>query len=375
MTIGRRITGSISGMLVLLLGATGLGIGVMAWLRSWHDEFLQIGEQTGTLGDPRLQDMLGALSTGATVVIVLMGVFFLLCAGLGVTALVRLGPTVDRRLKSAVSGISDSVSELLTVVSQVAASASQTAGATTESTTTVEEVKQTTLLAQEKAAEASGLAQTVVDTSEAGAASAERNRVHFEQILAEMDEVAGAVDRLNENAQAVGEVIATVNDLAEQSNLLSVNASIEAAKSGEAGKGFSVVAQEVKSLAEQSKRAVARVREVLSETEKANEVVVHAVSQARETVESGRDETINAVERNVARLAIGHDMAEATLQISATGRQQLAGMEQIGQAMASIEQAGKHSVLGTRQVEQEVERLRELASELKNLIERKVAKE
>ena len=65
-------------------------------------------------------------------------------------------------------------------------------------------------------------------------------------------------------------VIATVNDLAEQSNLLSVNASIEAAKAGEAGKGFTVVATEVKSLAEQSKRSVAQVRGVLSEIQKAS---------------------------------------------------------------------------------------------------------
>ena len=72
--------------------------------------------------------------------------------------------------------------------------------------------------------------------------------------------MAASIVRLSEQSQAIGEIIATVTDLAEQSNLLAVNAAIEAAKAGEQGKGFAVVAQEVKSLAEQSKQATAQVR-------------------------------------------------------------------------------------------------------------------
>ena len=184
-----------------------------------------------------------------------------------------------------------------------------------------------------------------------------------------MELVAEAIDRLNDEAQSVGDVIATVNDLAEQSNLLSVNASIEAAKAGDAGKGFTVVAQEVKSLAKQSKQAVAQVRAVLSEIQKASMVVVKAAEQGRETVEAGRNEANGALENIGARVVVATQAAEATSQIAATSRQQLAGMEQISPAILSINDAGRQSALGTREVEREVGQLRELTLSLKGLVD------
>ena len=253
---------------------------------------------------------------------------------------------------------------MLAVASQVASATAQTAAATNETTATVEEVKQTAMLAQEKASEISELSKTVVETSKFSEHSASMNFGHFEQIQSDMDQVAEAIDRLNQEAQSVGEIIATVNDLAEQSNLLSVNASIEAAKAGDAGKGFTVVATEVKSLAEQSKRAVARVRAVLGEIQKASEVVVRAAEQGRETVAMGRNEASQALSNAGKRVVVATKAAEETSQIAATSRQQLAGMEQISNAITSIAEAERQSVLGSRQVAQEVQLLDEVVVRL-----------
>ncbi len=369
MTIGRRIVGSIGGMLFLLLLLAGMGVGTMAWLRSWHAGYVEAAQQAGALTDPALQAMLSSLNGRATVILSLMVVLAVLCAGLGLAALIRLGPTVDRQLRAAVSGLSTSAAELAAVAGEVAAAASQTAAATNETTATVEEVRQTALLAQERAVEASDLARQVVETSKVGELSARSNQSHFEQILADMDDVAEAIVRLDEQVQSVGDVMVTVNDLAEQSNLLAVNASIEAVKSGEAGKGFNVVAQEVKSLARQSKQAVSQVRAVLTEIQKASVVVAHAAGQAREAVDEGKDEVGRAVKNNIARVAVGDRTAEATEQIIATSRQQIAGTEQIGQAVMSIGQAGSRTVAGIRQVEKEAEQLRQLALRLERLVQ------
>ncbi len=84
-----------------------------------------------------------------------------------------------------------------------------------------------------------------------------------------------------------GEIIATVNDLSEQSNLLAVNASIEASKAGEYGKGFAVVAQEIKSLAEQSKQATAQIRVILFEVQKGISKAVMATEKGSKAVEAG----------------------------------------------------------------------------------------
>src|SRR5204862_2053088 len=79
---------------------------------------------------------------------------------------------------------------------------------------------------------------------------------------------------LAERAQAIGEIIATVADIAEQTNLLALNAAIEASRAGEQGRGFSVVAGEVKALADQSKKATAQVRQILGEVQKATNAAV-----------------------------------------------------------------------------------------------------
>ena len=98
-------------------------------------------------------------------------------------------------------------------------------------------------------------------------------------IREQMESIADSVVRLSEQGQAISEIIATVNDIAEESNLLAVNAAIEATRAGEFGKGFAVVAQEVKSLAEQSRQATAQVRTILMEVQKATSAAVMATEQ------------------------------------------------------------------------------------------------
>jgi hypothetical protein len=276
---------------------------------------------------------------------------------------------IGRTLSDAATGISSSAAELMAVASQVAASAAQTAASTNETNVTVEEVKQTAMLANEKAGNVATSVEGAHQTVEKGLVQVEGTITGIERMHEAMDVVFETISRLSERALAAGDVIAAVNDLAEQSNLLSVNASIEAAKAGEHGKGFSVVAQEVKSLAEQSKQAVSQVRSILSEIQKASETAVRAAGQGRDSIEAGRRQSVEAGEviQNLAEGAA--DVAQSAVQISASSRQQLAGMEQISQAIASINEAGNQSVAGTRQVEQEVRHLQDLAMRLKKLVQ------
>src|SRR5262249_21707647 len=150
-----------------------------------------------------------------------------------------------------------------------AASAGETATAVGETTTTVEEVRQTAQVASQKARLVADSSQKAAQISQGGRKSTEDVIAGMVRIRQQMQAMAESMVRLSEQGQAIGQIIATVEDLAAQSNLLAVNAAIEAAKSGEHGKGFSVVAQEVKSLAEQSRQATNQVRTILSEIQKA----------------------------------------------------------------------------------------------------------
>src|SRR5258706_13651649 len=111
------------------------------------------------------------------------------------------------------------------------------------------------------------------------------------RIRQQMEAIAASMGRLSEQSQSIGRIMASVEDLAAQSNLLAVNAAIEAAKAGEHGKGFGVVAQEVKSLAEQSRQATNQVRTILGDIQKATTAAVMATEQGGEVVEAGERQT------------------------------------------------------------------------------------
>jgi methyl-accepting chemotaxis protein len=339
-------------------------------------EVTLLGTQLSEAAAPYAEKMMALLDAKrarlgdmATVCLILTGVLGIIAVVGGILFSWLLSRRIGRNLHEAATGISTSAAELMAVASQVAAGTAQTAASTNETTVTVEEVKQTAILAHEKASQAAQGAQGAVGMAGSARTLTEETASGIERMQSEMDVVFETINRLSEQTQAAGDVIAMVNDLAEQSNLLSVNASIEAAKAGEYGKGFTVVAQEVKSLAEQSKQAVAQVRTMLSEIQKASQMAVQAAAHSREAVEAGRQQSVEAGEV-IQRLADGAgEDAQASLQVVASSQQQLAGMEQIAQAISSINEAGNQSVAGTRQVEQEVKRLQDLALQLKCLVE------
>ncbi len=179
---------------------------------------------------------------------------------IGVALAIIISRDAAAKLRTVIDRLSTSTAEMLAVTSQVAAGAVQTATAISEAATTVDEVRQTSLLSSQKATSVSDSAQTADSVAEAGRRAVAETLDGIQRIQDQMAVVADCVVRLSEQTEAVGEIISTSNDLAEQSNLLSVNAAIEAAKASDQGKGFCVVAEEIKNLAMQSKQGVIQVR-------------------------------------------------------------------------------------------------------------------
>ncbi len=200
--------------------------------------------------------------------------------------------TVEGQLREQTREIAGNIHVLVTAAAQITATANslsggaaETAGAVTETTTTIEEVRHTSHLASEKAKYVSESAQRAAQISQSGKKSTEQTAEGMTRIREQMEAIADSIVRLSEQSQAIGQIIASVDDLSQQSNLLAVNAAIEAAKAGEHGKGFTVVAQEVKSLAEQSRQATAQVRSILNDIQKATAAAVMATEQGSKVVE------------------------------------------------------------------------------------------
>ncbi len=277
---------------------------------------------------------------------------------------------LNKELKSGFGVLASSSSEIFATVSQVNASASEIATAVSETATTAEEVKQTAHLSNQKAKAVQEVAQKAAAVSEIGRGAVTETIEGMNRIHEQMEAISESVVRLSEQGQTIGEIIATVNDLAEQSNLLAVNAAMEATRAGEYGKGFAVVAQEVKSLAEQSRQATTQVRTILMEVQKATSAAVMATEQGTKAVVAGVKQANGAGESIKSLTGIVDEASLAATQIAASSQQQLLGMDQIASAIANIRQATTQNMAGTRQLEMSAKSLQEMGGRMKELAER-----
>jgi methyl-accepting chemotaxis protein len=237
-----------------------------------------------------------------------------------------------------------------------------------ETSTTVGEVKQTAQLAAQRVRDVAEAAKKTAEISLDGRRAVEESIKGTQEARTRMEALAGRIVALSEQGQAIGEIIATVNDLAEQSNLLAVNAAIEAAKAGEVGKGFAVVAAEVKSLAERSKQATGQVRSILNEVQRATQAAVLAADQGVKAWETGESVARRAGEAIRVLADAQIESAQAAQQIQVVAHQQAVGMDQIATAVASIQQASSHNMASTRQVDEAARDLNKLAGRLSALV-------
>ena len=259
----------------------------------------------------------------------------------------------------------ESITRISTTASQLATSASETSSSISEVTTTVEEVKQTSQVASEKAEYVAQSADSTTRISHAGKQATENTMLGIDRIKKEMNAIAESTVQLSAQTKSIEDIINTVSDIADQSNILSVNAAIEAAKAGEHGKGFSVVAQEVKSLANQSKEATNQVRGILNDIQKATSTAVMATERGTKSVAEAielSEQAGDAIDRLSDRVT---ESSEAAMQITASNQQQLSGMDQLSQAMESINDATQQNLDGVKQLEDAIKNLEAMAQTLK----------
>ncbi|EKD81557.1 MAG: methyl-accepting chemotaxis sensory transducer, partial [uncultured bacterium] len=238
-----------------------------------------------------------------------------------------------------------------------------------ETMTTVEEVRQAARLSSEKAKSVADSAQRVVQVSQTGKKAVDDTVATMLHIRDQMEAIAQTILQLSEQSQAIGGIIASVTDLADQSNLLAVNAAIEAAKAGEQGRGFVVVAQEIKSLAEQSKQATTQIRAILTEVQKTTNVAVLATEQGTKAVDGGVKQSSQTGEAVKILAESSLEASQVAFQIVASSQQQVVGMDQIGVAMTNINQAGTQNASAMKQAEIAAKNLNELGQKLRKIVD------
>ena len=276
---------------------------------------------------------------------------------------------MNSQMQKSAEVLTAATGQIMASTSHLTASVSDTATAVTQTAATVEEVKQTAYISGTKAQEVADSAHQTAQISQAGVQAAEAARLGLTQVQQHIELIAHSVVKLGEQSQAIGDIIDTVNEVAEQSNLLAVNAAIEAAKAGEHGKGFAVVAQEVRRLAEQSKGATGQVRAILHDIQKAAHRAVLVTEQGTKAIEGGVQQSLAAGESIQALMQRITEVAHAVTQIATSSQQQLVGMDQAAAAIVSIKQGSTQNAEGMQHIAHAAQNLHQVGQTLKGLVE------
>jgi methyl-accepting chemotaxis protein len=275
--------------------------------------------------------------------------------------------SLSAQVRTSAERIGIAADEILAAVSQVTASATEQPAAISQTSTTAEEIRAASEQVADKARDVAERAQTSVRFSDEGTRAVGSVVEAMQDIRSRVEAMAQDILELSERTQQIGEIIATVDDLADQSNLLALNATIEAAKAGDQGKGFAVVADEVRNLSEQSKQAAAQVRTILKDIQRATDAAVLATEHGTRVVGTGTVLTRQAGDQIEGLAETIRQASQAAQQIMAAAHQQSVGMDQIAQAMTDINQATNQFVAGAEQSESAAEALNELAGQLRDV--------
>lgn len=243
-------------------------------------------------------------------------------------------------------------------------SLNQQAAAIQQTQVTSQEIKQTSQMTSERAEAMLRVARRAEDLGHEGEAAIEQSVAGLSTIQQFVDAMQVKLNRLAESATQIGEITEAVKDMADQSNLLAVNAAIEAARAGENGKGFAVLAREIRALADQSVKSTTRIRGILGE-------VIGAIRAAATMVEQGSRDIAGGLERmrassdslrELSRLS--QENSAAMRQIVAAVNQQNAGISQIFSAIADLSQIMDATLRRLESTQQATETLQAVSTEV-----------
>ncbi len=289
------------------------------------------------------------------------------------SALARMTTNLQDQMRSLTDGIDHLTTaneRIQKVVEDVASGASQAASAVNAASITVQEVRQTAEAAQARAAEVTESGARAVSISAGGEKAVQDAVDGMERVRDQLRLIAKKVSHLGEQSRAVAQITATVSDLADQSDLLSVNAGIEAVRAGIHGKGFAVVAQEVKNLSDRSKRATTQIANIIADIQKASSDVIQASEHGTRTAEAGIQQAIDSSSamRSLAK-SLG-ETAASVAGITSSSERQLVDVDQIAEAMERIRAASDANQESVNGIEESVLELVQVNMNLKDMVKR-----
>lgn len=290
--------------------------------------------------------------------------------GKGLDAMVNGLKDVASQTRLVAESLNTATAEILASTQQQAAATAEQAAAVQQANATMTEISQSGAQISERARQVATAAEATSSASASGLQSVRNTTQIMDSIREQAEAVATNVISLSEKTQAIGQIITTVNDIAEQSHLLALNAAIQAAVAGEQGRSFSVVANEMKNLAAQSKQATVQVRGILGDIQKGITTSVMLTEEAVKRADSGRQQA-NVADQTIRKLTESVEESVRAFQqiVGGSGQQQI-GFEQVTHAFRNISVATQQTATSTKQSEKAASNLSSLAQELRSAVAR-----
>ena len=179
---------------------------------------------------------------------------------------------------------------------------------------------------------------------------------------------AATVEALGKSSDAIGEIIQVIDDIADQTNLLALNAAIEAARAGEQGRGFAVVADEVRKLAERTTKATKEIAGMIKQIQKDTTEAVDAMKKGKQEVDAGKELANKAGEVLNDIIQGAQKVSDVAALVAAASEEQSATAEEISQNIESISSVTQQSATGSQQIARSAEDLSNLTQNLEKLI-------
>jgi methyl-accepting chemotaxis protein len=341
---------------------TGAGKRTMDDIRVLADQMEH--EERGLLA--RRADEVEAASAGARTTIVVGTLFCLAFVGAAGIVLTR---SLTSQIGSAVRHIQSSAAELQSAATQQATGAKESSTSMTEISTTISELLATSRQIAESARQVAGVAEQTAGAARSGDGTVQTANDSIASIRQQVDLVVNHTLELGRKSQQIGAVLDIVSELAEQTNILAINATIEAAGAGDAGKRFAVVADEIRKLADRVAGSTKEIRTLIDDVRGAVNTTVMATETGSKAVDAGAREFADVASafRQIAGMVA--TTTEASREIELSTKQQTTAVEQVNLAIGNTVQATKETELSLGQTMQTASRLAGLSKELLRLVQ------
>lgn len=288
---------------------------------------------------------------------------------LAIAIAVLLGRAISRQVGTAIQQVQGSSTELRAAATQQASGARQQSGAMTEIATTIHELLATSRQIADSAKRVASIAEKTADSGRSGETAMKSALSSVGGIKRQVDVVVAHMLDLGKRSQQIGGVLEIINELAEQTNILAINATIEAAGATEAGRRFAVVADEIRKLADRVAASTKEIRGLVEEIRAAVNTTVMATEGSSKAVDAGMAEFQQVAASFKDIVALVGTTTDAAREIELSTRQQASGVEQVNGAIHGVAQTTRETETSSTQMLQTASQLSTLATDLMRLVQ------